>query len=149
MSRALDRNAIATLIPHTGAMCLLDTVLVWDATRIRARSTSHAHADHPLRGDGALHAVHLCEYGAQAAAVHGALVARAAGDAPRAGLLAALREVHLYVETVDPAGMALDIEAECLLADDHGAQYAFRVARGGCLLAGGRATIVYGAVAGS
>jgi predicted hotdog family 3-hydroxylacyl-ACP dehydratase len=148
VNRALDHAAIATLIPHAGAMCLLDAVLDWDATRIRARSTSHAHADHPLRRDGALHAVHLCEYGAQAAAVHGALVARAAGGAPRAGLLAALREVRLHVEVVDPAGMALDIEAECLLGDAHGAQYAFRIARDGCLLASGRATIVYGAADG-
>ncbi len=149
MSRALDRDAIATLVPHAGAMCLLDAVLDWDPTRIRARSTSHAHVDHPLRRDGMLHAVHLCEYGAQAAAVHGALVARAAGGAARAGLLAALREVRLRVDAVDPAGVALDIEAECLLGDDHGAQYAFRVTQGGCLLATGRATIVYGAAAGS
>ena len=145
MSRALDRDAIATLIPHAGAMCLLDAVPDWDATRIRARSTSHAHAAHPLRRDGALHAVHLCEYGAQAAAVHGALVARAAGAAPRPGLLAALREVRLCAAAVDPAGGALDIEAECLLGDAHGAQYAFRIAQGGCLLASGRATIVYAA----
>lgn len=145
MNRALDRDAIATLIPHAGAMCLLDAVPDWDATRIRARSTSHAHAAHPLRRDGALHAVHLCEYGAQAAAVHGALAARAAGAAPRPGLLAALREVRLHVEVADPAGGALDVEAECLLGDAHGAQYAFRVTQGGCLLASGRATIVYAA----
>ena len=149
MNRALDRDAIATLIPHAGAMCLLDAVPDWDATRIRARSTSHAHAAHPLRRDGALHAVHLCEYGAQAAAVHGALVARAAGGTPRAGLLAALREVRLHVDVVDPSGGALDIEAECQLSDAHGAQYAFRITQGGCLRATGRATIVYGPAAGS
>ena len=147
MSRALDHAAIAMLIPHAGAMCLLDAVLDWDATRIRARGTSHTRVDHPLRRDGALHAVHLCEYGAQAAAVHGALAARAAGGAPRAGLLAALREVRLHVDVVDPAGGALDIEAECLLGDDRGAQYAFRITQGGCLQATGRATIAYGAAA--
>ena len=145
MNRALNRDVIATLIPHAGAMCLLDAVLDWDATRIHARSTSHAHAAHPLRRDGALHAVHLCEYGAQAAAVHGALVARAAGTAPRSGLLAALREVRLCAAAVDPAGGALNVEAECLLGDAHGAQYDFRVTQGGCLLARGRATIVYAA----
>jgi len=149
VSRALDHAAIAALIPHAGAMCLLDGVLDWDATCIHARSTSHAHADHPLRRDGALHAVHLCEYGAQAAAVHGALIARAAGAMPHPGLLAALREVRLYATSVDPAGGALDIEAECQLSDAHGAQYAFHVAQGGCQLAAGRATIVYATAPGT
>ena len=149
MNRALDHAALAALIPHAGAMCLLDGVLDWDATHIHARSASHAHADHPLRRDGVLHALHLCEYGAQAAAVHGALSARAAGAMPHPGLLAALREVRLHVASVDPAGGALDVEAECQLSDAHGAQYAFRIAQGGCLLATGRATIVYATAPGA
>ena len=31
---SLDRTVIAGLIPHAGAMCLLDEVLAWDATTI-------------------------------------------------------------------------------------------------------------------
>ena len=147
MSHTLDRGTLAALIPHAGAMCLLDAVLDWDAARIHAQSTSHARADHPLRRNGTLHALHLCEYGAQAAAVHGALIAR--GTVPRPGLLAALREVRLHVATVDPAGGVLDIVAECLLGDAHGAQYSFRIAQGGCLLVTGRATIVHGSAPGA
>lgn len=149
MNRALNHAALAALIPHAGAMCLLEGVLDWNATHIHARSASHAHADHPLRRDGVLHALHLCEYGAQTAAVHGALIARAAGAIPHPGLLAALREVRLYATSVNPAGGALDIEAECQLSDAHGAQYAFRIAQDGCLLATGRATIVYGSAPGT
>ena len=32
VSRILGRAGIAALIPHAGAMCLLDRVVAWDAT---------------------------------------------------------------------------------------------------------------------
>ena len=60
-------------------MCLLDGVLAWDEKTIHAISDGHARADNPLRGEHGLHTVHLAEYGAQAMAVHGALLARADG----------------------------------------------------------------------
>ncbi|TMH48667.1 MAG: hydroxymyristoyl-ACP dehydratase, partial [Betaproteobacteria bacterium] len=31
----ISREAIATMIPHAGSMCLLDGVISWDASRIR------------------------------------------------------------------------------------------------------------------
>ena len=76
------RHDIEAIIPHKGAMCLWDEVVDWDAQCIRLRSSGHRHAAHPLRSDGCLRAVHLCEYGAQAMAVHGGLRGAAAGGAP-------------------------------------------------------------------
>ena len=135
---------IRELIPHAGAMCLLDAVLAWDDTTLHAISERHAPATHPLRGAHGLHAVHLAEYGAQAMAVHGALGARARGGvALRQGRLVSLREVTLAVEYVDPAGGRLDVHAEQLFADDAGAQYAFRVEQAGRVLASGRAAVIY------
>ena len=141
----LDQTEFAPLIPHAGRMCLLDGVAAWDATTIHAVSDSHALADHPLRGaDGRLHAVHLAEYGAQAMAVHGALRDRAQGaTAVKPGRLVSLRDVQLAVEHVDADGGRLDVHAECLFADDAGAQYAFRVEQGGRLLASGRAAVIH------
>lgn len=140
----LDKTEFADLIPHAGRMCLLDEVLAWDAATIHARSASHALPDHPLRGTGGLHAVHLAEYGAQAMAVHGALRDRARGDSEvRPGRLVSLRDVQLAVEHVDPAAGALDVHAECLYADAAGAQYAFRIEQGGHLLASGRAAAIH------
>ena len=141
----LERDDWAQLLPHAGAMCLLDVVDSWDATTIDACSTSHARPDHPLRGDAGLHAVHLAEYGAQAMALHGALLARAAGDvAVRPGMLVSLRDVRLEVGFVDARGGRLDVHAERLYADTAGAQYAFRVEQAGRLLASGRAAAMYG-----
>jgi predicted hotdog family 3-hydroxylacyl-ACP dehydratase len=141
----LAKTEFAPLIPHAGSMCLLDGVLAWDDTTIHAVSDSHARADHPLRGtDGSVHAVHLAEYGAQAMAVHGALRDRAQGaTAVRPGRLVSLRDVQLAVEHVDVDAGRLDVHAECLFADDAGAQYAFRVEQGGRLLASGRAAVIH------
>jgi predicted hotdog family 3-hydroxylacyl-ACP dehydratase len=144
MSR-LERGDWAHLLPHAGAMCLLDAVERWDAAGIHASSAGHARADHPLRGAGGLHAVHLAEYGAQAMALHGALLARAQGDeAVRQGVLVSLRDVRLEVEFVDAANGRLDVHAERLYADVSGAQYVFRVEQGGWVLASGRVAALYG-----
>jgi predicted hotdog family 3-hydroxylacyl-ACP dehydratase len=140
----LDRTDWAQLIPHAGTMCLLDAVLAWDECTIHATSTGHARADNPLRGPHGLHAVHLAEYGAQAMAVHGALLARSRGDETvRRGMLVSLRDVRLFEEYVDRLDGPLDVRAECLYADDGGAQYAFRVEHRGRLLASGRAAVIH------
>lgn len=140
----LPKTDWALLIPHAGTMCLLDAAQVWDERTIHAVSASHARMDNPLRGADGLHAVHLAEYGAQAMAVHGALLARARGPhAVRPGRLVSLRDVQLFEEYVDRLDGALDIYAECLCADDGGAQYTFRVEHRGHLLASGRAAVIH------
>jgi predicted hotdog family 3-hydroxylacyl-ACP dehydratase len=140
----LAKTDWAHLIPHQGAMCLLDAVVTWNASSIHAISESHALVDHPLRGSAGLHAVHLAEYGAQAMAVHGALLARERGASEaRPGRLVSLRDVSLAIEWVDPAQGRLDVHAESLYADDAGAQYAFRVEQGGRLLVSGRAAVIH------
>jgi predicted hotdog family 3-hydroxylacyl-ACP dehydratase len=138
----LPKSDWAMLIPHQGAMSLLDEVVAWDATRVHARSGSHRHPDHPLRSDGRLRAVHLCEYGAQAMAVHGGLVARAAGESAAPGFLVSLRAVELQVARIDDLPGALEVHAERLLGGDGSWQYAFRVLHGGDLLALGRAAVM-------
>ena len=131
-----------SLIPHQGTMCLLDDVVAWDANAIHARSRSHLRADNPLRSDGRLRAVHLCEYGAQAMAVHGGLLAREAGGVAAPGFLVALRAVELFVERVDEFPEPLDVHAEKLLGDENGWQYTFRIEHAGMLLASGRAAVL-------
>lgn len=144
MTHPLPKSDWASLIPHAGRMCVLDSVVDWDATHIHARSNSHRDSANPLRAEGRLHAVHLAEYGAQAMAVHGALRARDAGiKALRPGMLVALRDVRLTVEYIDQLDGALDVYAECLYADDAGAQYAFHIEHRDMPLASGRAAIIH------
>lgn len=132
----------AHLIPHAGTMCLLDEVVEWDARRLHARSATHTAADNPLRADDMLHAVNLCEYAAQAMAVHGALRAREDGAAVRPGYLVALREVTLKVNRIDDLEGRLQVHVECLIEMPGSLQYGFRVEHRGRVLATGRAAVM-------
>lgn len=138
----IDRHAIEAMIPHKGAMCLWDAVVDWDDRGIRLRSDGHRDPAHPLRSDDRLRAVHLCEYGAQAMAVHGGLRGAAAGGAPKVGFLVALRDVTLHVARIDDLPGALDCEAELLAESPATQQYAFRIVHAGALLAEGRAAVM-------
>ncbi len=135
----LDRNAILALIPHQGSMCLLDRILDWDEARIRLATATHRSPDNPLRSGGQLRALHLCEYGAQAMAVHGGLCASGAG-ATR--VLVSLRDVQLHVGRVDTLDGELIVEAVRLLDGGSSSQYAFRVLHDERLLAEGRAAVM-------
>ncbi|MBN8885285.1 MAG: phosphotransferase [Rudaea sp.] len=130
------------LIPHRGAMSLLDAVLAWDEDRIHMSAVSHALADNPLRSGGMLRAVHLCEYGAQAMAVHGGLVAQREGRIAAPGFLVALRAVRLHAARIDDLPGALDVRALKLLESGASWQYEFRVEHQGRLLAEGRAAVM-------
>ena len=130
------------LIPHRDAMCLLDAVVAWNETGIHARSESHRRLDNPLRSDDRLRALNLCEYGAQAMAVHGGLIARAAGGMAAPGYLVSLRAVELLIDRIDELAGALDVHAERLLGGDDSWQYAFRAEHAGVLLAKGRAAVI-------
>jgi len=133
------------LIPHRGAMSLLDTVLDWDDERIHLTATSHSRADNPLRSDGLLRALHLCEYGAQAMAVHGGLLAQRAGKVAAPGFLVSLRGIRLHVARIDDLSAALDVHALKLLDGGASWQYEFRVEHEGRALAEGRAAVIHAA----
>ena len=138
----IDRAAIEAMIPHKGAMCLWDEVLAWDARSVRLRSSGHRDPAHPLRSDGLLRAMHLCEYGAQAMAVHGGLRGASAGGEPKVGFLVALRNVELRVARIDDLADALECEAELLAEGAASQQYAFRIVHAGQIVAEGRAAVM-------
>lgn len=138
----LGRDRIVALVPHQGAMCLWDEVLAWDAQTIHLRAGNHRDPAHPLRSDGRLRAVHLCEYGAQAMAVHGGLRAGEGGGAARPGVLVALRGVTLHVARIDDLVGALECEAKLLAEGEASQQYAFRIHHAGAVIAEGRAAVV-------
>jgi predicted hotdog family 3-hydroxylacyl-ACP dehydratase len=138
----IGRPEILALVPHQGAMCLWDEVTDWDDAGIRLRAHTHRDPAHPLRSDDRLRAVHLCEYGAQAMAVHGGLRAQARGGRAEPGLLVALRGVELHCARIDTLPGALECQARLLIDSDNGWQYAFRIEHAGSLLAEGRAAVM-------
>jgi predicted hotdog family 3-hydroxylacyl-ACP dehydratase len=137
----IGRDAIARLIPHEGAMCLLDGVVAWDRSSIRCLSERHRALDNPLRQDNRLGALCGIEFAAQAIALHGALVG-AVGERPRAGYLASLRDVVCRRDRLDRLDEDLTIDAVHLMGDDERVVYSFRVGCAAQEIITGRATVV-------
>jgi len=136
----LDREAIARLVPHAGAMCLLDEVLEWDDARIVCRTRSHRDAANPLRSDGALPALAAIEYAGQAMAAHGALCE---GDTHRrAGYLVSVRDVVLAVARLDDLDADLTVSATRLSPPGAQLLYDFHLQADGRKLVEGRALVV-------
>jgi predicted hotdog family 3-hydroxylacyl-ACP dehydratase len=138
----VGKSEIRDLIPHSGAMCLLDAVLQWDDESVVCVSDTHRDPANPLRRDGRLSALHAFEYGAQAAAIHGGLRARAAGTTAPPGYLAALRNAQLFVERLDDITQPLKVRAQRLFGEAADTVYACEISAGDKMLARGRVTIM-------
>jgi predicted hotdog family 3-hydroxylacyl-ACP dehydratase len=94
----LLHDDIARLIPHQGAMCLLDRAALWDFSRILCETERHRDPANPLRRDGMLPAVCGVEFALQAMALHGALTS---GAPQPVGFVSSLRDLALHVERLD------------------------------------------------
>ena len=138
----IDKAEIRSLIPHAGTMCLLDAVAAWDEQSITCLTDTHRDPANPLRREGRLSVLHAIEYGAQAAAIHGALCARAAGRTASPGYLAALRDARWSAAELDGIAAPLEVVARPLLGDTGSWIYAIQISATGRLLAEARITIV-------
>ena len=138
----IDRAAIERLIPHSGSMCLLDTVVEWDSDTIVCGTASHRRADNPLLdSDGRLPAVILVEYGAQAAAVHAGLLQQTIGQGATA-YIGAVKDLQLHAAVVDASIDVLQIQAQCLLTNNDGAIYRIQCGTEHCSLVTARVLLV-------
>lgn len=139
----LTRSTIESLIPHAAGMCLHDEVLSWDNDAIHCRSTGHRNAEHVLRKQGKLSSVHLIEFGAQAMAIHGGLMAAQTNDSARPGFLATVRRADLDVEWLDDIDAPLDVVANRIAGSDAGWTYDFKVTAADQPLASGRVSVMF------
>ena len=138
----IEHDEICELIPHSGQMCLLDRVIRWDETSIECESGSHMLSDNPLRNEGSLPSICLVEFGAQAMAVHGSLLAREQGRKFGNGYLAALRDLQIVSRDVSQTSSNLQIEAEKLMAQGGSLIYKFWIKIHNICVVQGRATVV-------
>ena len=137
----LDRATIQRLVPHSGTMCLLDEVTQWGASSIECTARVPG-ADHPLRRHEAVPAIAACEYAAQAAAVHGALLDHALS--PRPGMLVKLMDVDLHARRF-PDGADLHVSARMVSRVAAGCLYSFDVRAGSHAICEGRLMVAFGA----
>jgi predicted hotdog family 3-hydroxylacyl-ACP dehydratase len=137
----LGRHEILKLIPHAGRMCLIERVSSWDPEQIHCEADSHREPEHPLRRTGVLSAIHVIEYGAQAAAIHASLLAPTPALANRAGVLVSVRECELGVKRLDDLPHALQIRASREAASAEALTYSFEVSHQDSRLGRGRLMI--------
>ena len=136
----LDRAWLLAHLPHQGRMNLLEAIVAWDATSVRALGRGHRAPDHPLRRAGELPIACGIEYAAQAAAAHGALVSEHTSSA---GFLASVRSVAFHARRLDDVPGDLEVVAEQIGGGAGGVLYRFQVASGGRALVEGRLTVVF------
>jgi len=136
-----DADAIRRLVPHQGAMCLLDSVEFWDASRIVCTTGQHQSADNPLSVDGRLSTVNAIEFAAQAMAIHGALEAPRR-DRPAFGMLLSVRNCVLHRDRVDQVPGILHVKAGKVAGSQLMLIYEFGLFAGEHCLAEGRASVI-------
>jgi predicted hotdog family 3-hydroxylacyl-ACP dehydratase len=132
---------ICRLIPHAGAMCLLDTVDAWTESCITCTATSHRDVSNPLRQREKLEAICGLEYAAQAMAVHIGLVHKTVPHRTRVGYLGGIRNVALQASRLDTLADDLLIQSTRLLAESDSFLYSFQISSSGRELMSGRASI--------
>src|SRR4029079_2054811 len=135
MNTSIDKPEIRTLIPHAGTMCLLDNVTDWDDKSIVCTTDTHRDETNPPRRDGRLSPLNALEYGAQAAAIHGGLRARAAGTTAPPCYLAALRDTHLHVVRLDDFASPLEVRVQRLFGDGGNTIYQCSISTDGAPIA--------------
>lgn len=138
----MEHDEICELIPHAGDMCLLDAVKSWDDKNILCTSNTHQKTDNPLRNSNGLPMLSLLEYGAQAAAVHGCLLAKKENVIMEEGYLAALRDVQVAQGWLSDIADELEVGAERIYADAGNMIYTMTIQARNKILVSARATVV-------
>jgi predicted hotdog family 3-hydroxylacyl-ACP dehydratase len=121
----LGKEEIRKLLPHAGAMCLIDEVREWSKASIECLTSTHRDADNPLRHRGVLPMHAAIEYGAQAAGIHGGLADH--GGVAKRGYLAVLSSVEWRGTQLDALAAPLSVFAERQVTSAIGTMYRFRV----------------------
>lgn len=137
--------SVDTLLPHAGRMRLVDRIVLYDEQRIVCESDSHRAADHPLADAETLSIVVALEYGAQAMAIHGGLLAAMAQPQrarARHGFLVAASDLNWSVDRLDTCASPLIIEAVSELRSDNHVAYRFEVRAADVTLFRGRASVL-------
>ena len=131
---------ISSMLPHAGAMVLVDEIVYADPMRIECVTRAHARPGFPLAVDGRVSSLCGIELAAQAMALH--LAANAPGHRAREGRLASVSDVEVLHERLDDRAGPLRIDAVLEQSSARGSAYRFVVADGDEPLIRGRALVV-------
>lgn len=133
----MNQEDIAKLIPHTGNMCLLEKIINWNETTLKAQTYTHLKLDNPLRTNDKLKSIHGIEYAAQAMAVHGALLDKKCQN----GYIGSIRNVVVNEAYLPTRKSPLDIHVQALMRSKQGFIYNFSLQCTNQLIISGKITI--------
>ncbi|MEO8485921.1 MAG: hydroxymyristoyl-ACP dehydratase [Betaproteobacteria bacterium] len=131
---------IERMLPHAGAMVLVDEIVYADSMRIECATRAHLRPGFPLAAEGRISSLCGIEIAAQAMALHAAAADPA--HRPRAGRLASVSDVELLHDRLDDAPTPLRVEATLEVASGRGSAYRFVVSAAGRILVRGRALVM-------
>lgn len=139
----LNKETLCHLIPHHGNMCLLDAVDFYDLETIACSTMSHCLSDNPLRDDTGLPSINGIEYGAQAIAIHAALINKNKNSTENAqsGYLVQVKDVNFKFCDLSLYSTPLKIEANQIFMADTNLIYGFKLSHEGDCVIDGRITI--------
>ncbi|MDA3869691.1 MAG: hypothetical protein PF589_07045 [Gammaproteobacteria bacterium] len=137
----LEHDEICKLIPHDGKMCLLDKVKSWGINNIICATNTHRNKYNPLRSNDELPMLSLLEYGAQAMAVHGCLLADMDGFIMKEGYLASLRDINFADGLLSEVESELVIKMERIYAESGNMIYTMSISANNIILASGRISV--------
>jgi len=146
----VNKQALCQLLPHSGTMCLIDKIVLWDKTSLLAQTESHLDSNNPLRHQGSISSIIGVEYAAQSMALHAALLSQqedpghSRKQKPE-GYLATIRTIRIGADSLyspDSANLSpLMISVSVLMCDSQGYSYEFTITADNSLLLSGRLTI--------
>lgn len=147
----IDAKILATFIPHSGRMVLLDHVHEWSDDHIVCAAISHGDKSNPLRINDVISAIHTIEYAAQAASFHAALVSLKT-QKPLDGMerygainlafLAIVRDFQFMEESLDSSEHVLMVHAHRILTGARMLQYGMSATIGDKTVSKGQITLV-------
>jgi predicted hotdog family 3-hydroxylacyl-ACP dehydratase len=123
---------IEHLLPHAGAMVLLDAMLAWSPGRARCRLVIRPGA--PFVRDGVVESVVGIEYMAQAVAACLGYEALVGGGGVRVGMIIACKRFDAYAEHLR-VGDELLVDVEALQGNDTLSHFNCKLTRGDALFA--------------
>ena len=136
----ISKAELSHMLPHSGSMCLLDSVLHWDSETIRCTTNSHRSPQNPLRRPTGLETICGLEYSAQAMGVHIALTASTRQGLAH-GYLGAIKTLNIHSLHLDKFEDDLEILSEKMFGQEKSFIYSFTLKAGTRLLLEGRASI--------
>jgi predicted hotdog family 3-hydroxylacyl-ACP dehydratase len=122
-----DFPPIEELLPHSGAMVLLDALTSWKQGEAECRLQIRDFA--PFVADGRVQSVVTLEYMAQAVAACLGYEALLGGGAVRVGMVIGCKRFDAFADELH-VGDALRVHVRCLQGDDTLSQFECRTLRG-------------------